>query len=90
MLSTAIENGYRRILCDIEGLDYASSPGLLALDAAGERVRRSGGELLLCGLTGPVRIALELSGIEPHFDVAECRPSALARWAHGRSASSEE
>jgi stage II sporulation protein AA (anti-sigma F factor antagonist) len=79
-LFQAIGNGHRRVLCDIERLDYASSAGLLALNAAAERIRQEGGELLVCGMTDPVRIALDLSGIQSNFSVADSRAAALARF----------
>lgn len=79
-LLQASRDGHRRILCDIQCLDYASSTGLLALNAAAQRIRQDGGELLVCGMTDPVRIALDLSGIRSNFSVAESRAAALARF----------
>ena len=81
-LLQALGNGHRRILCDIERLDYASSAGLLALHAAAQRIRQDGGELLVCGLTDPVRLALDLSGIQPEFRVEDSRAAALAHFGN--------
>ena len=78
-LVEAIGQGHRRILCDLEGVDYASSAGLLALDAVSGRMHVAGGELVLCGLSDPVRLVLDLAGLLPHFAVEPSRDAALAR-----------
>lgn len=78
---SAVEKGHRRILCDLGGVDYASSAGLLALDAIAGRVALAGGALALCSLTEPVRLVLELSGLLPHFTVAPSREAGLAQLA---------
>ena len=75
----AIESGDRRLLIDLTGVDYVSSAGLLALDAASGRMHVAGGALVLCGLSEPVRLALELSGLLPHFVVDASREEGLAR-----------
>jgi anti-sigma B factor antagonist len=77
----ALEDGHRRILCDLAGVDYASSAGLLALDAIAGRVSVDAGTLVLCGLTEPVRLVLGLSGLLPHFAVAPDRAAGLAHFA---------
>jgi anti-anti-sigma factor len=75
----AIRAGDRRILLDLGGVDYASSAGLLALDAAAGRMHEVGGELVLCALSGPVRLVLDLAGLLPHFTVEPSLETALAR-----------
>ena len=77
-LVQATVDGHRRILCDLGAVDYVSSAGLLALDAASGRIGLDGGELVLCNLTDPVRLVLDLSGLLPHFAVADSRDAGLA------------
>lgn len=62
-LADAIGRGERHILIDVKELDYISSSGLLAIGAASARLVSEGGELLLTGAQGAVRIALELAGL---------------------------
>jgi stage II sporulation protein AA (anti-sigma F factor antagonist) len=74
-LMDAIGTGTRRIVVDLSGVDYISSAGLLALEAVAARMRAEGGALVLCGLTVPVRRALDLAGslvdaVEPSSDAA--------------------
>lgn len=62
VLADAITAGERRILLDLKGLDYISSAGVIALEAAAARLRTEQGELILSGVTPPVRLALDLAG----------------------------
>jgi anti-anti-sigma factor len=82
-LAGAVANGTRRVVLDFSGVDYVSSAGLLALDAVSERVHQAGGELVLCGLVVPVRLAFDLAGLLPHFVVEPSRELAIARLATG-------
>jgi len=75
----AIDAGGRKVIIDLSKVDYVSSAGLLALDAASGRMHAAGGSLMLCGLTEPVRLALDLSGLLPHFSVESSRDVAVAR-----------
>ena len=45
-----------RVIIDLSKVDYVSSAGLLALDAAAGRMHTAAGLLVLCGLTEPVRL----------------------------------
>jgi anti-anti-sigma factor len=65
-------------------VDYISSAGLLALDAIAGRVHQAGGDLVLCGLVEPVRLAFDLSGLLPHFAVEPSRDLAIRRLAEGQ------
>jgi len=73
-----IDSGERRMLLDLAGMDYVSSAGLQALDALLGRMHLAGGRLVLCGLTEPVRMAFELSGLLPHFQVEPSRAAGVA------------
>ena len=75
----AIEAGDRQLVVDLANVDYISSAGLLALDAAAGRTHVAGGTLILCGLTEPVRLAFDLSGLLPHFSVETTRAVAIAK-----------
>jgi anti-anti-sigma factor len=61
-LAAAIAAGERRITLAIAGLDYISSAGIAVLQAADERLRSQGGELVLGDMQPAVRAALELAG----------------------------
>ena len=83
VLAGAVTNGTRRVVLDFGGVDYVSSAGLLALDAVSDRVHQAGGELVLCGLVVPVRLAFDLAGLLPRFVIEPSRDLAVARLANG-------
>ena len=77
-LVDVIRDGGRRLVLDLECVDYISSAGLLALDAVLGRVHVSHGQLVLCGVTEPVRVAFELAGLLEHFIVVNTRAEAVS------------
>ena len=79
----ALRGGDRRILCDLAGVDYASSAGLLALDAITGRVSVDSGAFVLCNLSEPVRLVLDLSGLLPQLTILPSREAGLAHFATG-------
>jgi anti-anti-sigma factor len=65
-----------RVVIDLEGVDYISGPGVMALrDAASGE----GGHAILCGLSEPVRITLELAGVLDSVSIEDTRAAAIAR-----------
>jgi stage II sporulation protein AA (anti-sigma F factor antagonist) len=78
-LASAIQAGERRFVLDLSGVDYLSSAGLLALDVIQGRLHMVKGDMVLCGITEPVRMALDLSGLLPTFTEAPSRDEALAK-----------
>ena len=56
--------GAREVVVDLAGVDYVSSAGLQVLARASERLAGSGGRLVLAAARPPVRVALELAGLE--------------------------
>ena len=78
-LLEVLAEGHRRILVDLERVDYVSSAGLLALDAAAGRVHQAGGTLVLCSLCEPVRLVFELAGLLSEFTVESSCAAGLER-----------
>jgi anti-anti-sigma factor len=65
-----------RLVIDLEGVDYISGPGVMALrDAASGE----GGHAILCGLSEPVRITLELAGVLDSVSIENTRAAAIGR-----------
>jgi anti-anti-sigma factor len=77
----AVGPGNSRLVLDLAGVDYISSAGLHALSAAADRCTKAGGGLTLCGVTDPVRIALDLGGLLENLPVESSRHSAVMRAA---------
>jgi anti-anti-sigma factor len=79
----AVEAGHLAILIDLAGVDYMSSPGLIAVDAAAGRMRVAGGRLALCGACDPVRLVLEFGGVLGDVPLEATRTEGLARLRRG-------
>jgi len=82
-LTGPIKAGTPRMVVDLAGVDYISSAGLLALQSVAARVHHAGGDLVLCGLVEPVRVAFDLAGLLSEFAVEPSRDRALARLSEG-------
>jgi len=79
-LTHAIDQGDIRVVLDLVGVDYISSPGLRAIASAADRCTADHGMLVLCGLGEPVRIALELAGLTSQILIEPTRDLAVARF----------
>ena len=64
------------VVIDLEGVDYISGPGVMALRDA---VAGDGGHATLCGLSEPVRITLELAGVLDNVSIEDTRAAAIAK-----------
>jgi stage II sporulation protein AA (anti-sigma F factor antagonist) len=81
-LVAAMAQGHRKIVLDLSRVDYLSSAGLLALEVVLGRMHQEKGALVLCGVSEPVRLALDLAGLLPHIAVHGTVEDAVARvWA---------
>ena len=78
-LVQAVDGGHRAIVLDLTGLDYMSSAGLIAIDAAAGRIRLAGGRLALCSACDPVRLVLEFGGVLADVPLEASRDAALDR-----------
>jgi anti-anti-sigma factor len=82
-LEALVAAGERRLVIDLEAVDYLSSAGLVVLEAATARFEAIHGALVLCAVTEPVRIVLDLAGALPRFAIEPSRGAAIARLAAG-------
>lgn len=80
-LAQFIGRGDARMVIDLTEVDYISSAGLQALAAAAAGCIQSGGALALCGLTDPVRIALDLGGLMADLLIEPSREQAIGKVA---------
>jgi anti-anti-sigma factor len=74
-LAAALDAGGSVIL-DFSGVDYVSSAGLVAMEAAATRAAASGQRLVVCGLADPVERVFDLSGLMERVAVARTRSEA--------------
>ncbi len=72
-----IEEGEKRLVVDLERVDYISSSGLLAFDAVSSRLTAVHGCLVLCGMNDSVRMAFALAGLASPFLIEPDRQGAV-------------
>lgn len=65
-----------RVVIDMAHLDFVSSAGLRVVLMAAKRAKKSGGTLILCGLSKEVRGVFEVSGFLKILDVKVDRHEA--------------
>jgi stage II sporulation protein AA (anti-sigma F factor antagonist) len=80
-VAEAVGRGEARLVIDLTEVDYVSSAGLNVLATAAGLCAQAGGALALCGLTDPVRIALDLGGLLPDVAIEPSRDRAIVRVA---------
>jgi stage II sporulation protein AA (anti-sigma F factor antagonist) len=77
-ITTAISQGYSRLVLDVARVDYASSAAIQVLEMAADQCRSAGGTLVLCTITEPVRIALDLANVLGQLPIEDTRERAIA------------
>lgn len=80
-IGEALAAGDRRLVVDFEGVDYISSAGLIALEAAAVRVREASGAMILSGIDGPVRTTFQLAAVIDRFAIEASSDDAVRRLA---------
>jgi anti-anti-sigma factor len=73
-----IETGVRRILVDLNDVDFVSSIGLRAFLLAARKLAPGGGSLSVCGPNEAVRDTFDASGFSKLFSVYESEKEALS------------
>lgn len=63
----SINTGKRKILVDLQDVNFMNSSGIGALVAALKDVKKEGGNLFLCSLSDQVRIIFQLTKMERVF-----------------------
>ena len=67
------------MVVDLSGVDYISSAGLRAVEAAASRMSASGRGLVVSGLRDAVSVAFDLAGLTGVVTIEETREQAIAK-----------
>ncbi|UCH59614.1 MAG: STAS domain-containing protein [Anaerolineales bacterium] len=76
-LSTLVEEGWTKILLNLEYLDFIASTGLRVILATGKRLVGTGGKLVICNPNLMVMDVLKMSGFNQMFEVCDSEEEAL-------------
>ena len=77
-----LSRGSRKILLNLEDVNYIDSSGIGELVSAYTTVRNQGGDLKLLNLTKKVHDLLQITKLYTVFDIKEDETSAVASFAH--------
>ena len=73
-----VDDGWKRIVVDLEGVDFLDSTGLGVLVSVLKRLRTNGGDLLLVCTRSQVLKVLEITGLTNVFPIFETVEAAVA------------
>ena len=71
------EQGVRKILVDLEKMDFISSAGLRVLLATAQELKKEGGELRVCNLNETVQEVFDISGFSSLLMVFDNEAEAI-------------
>ena len=74
-----LEGGCKRLVFDLDSMDYVSSAGLRVILVAGKKLRATQGKLVLSGMREAVRDVFEMSGFLTLFAVTTNLDDALTK-----------
>jgi anti-sigma B factor antagonist len=78
-IKTIIEEGVISVLINMEGVPYVDSAGLGTLVSALKTARLQAGTVYLAGLTGQVRMVIELTRLDRIFTIFDSVESGITR-----------
>ncbi len=72
-------SGPTHLLLDMEGIQYVSSAGLRVFLMVAKKLQKTGGELVLCGMSAGVREVFDIAGFSRIFKIEPDRAAGLAK-----------
>lgn len=73
----AINDGVKKLVIDLTGLEYISSAGLRGILSSAKKMKAGGGSIQFCGLTGMVEEVFVVSGLGSIFTVTATSDEAF-------------
>jgi len=83
LVRSRLADGQRRILIDLDALDYISSAGLRILLVAGKALKAERGRMALCRVKGTVREVLRISAFDRIFTIVPSLEQGIALLGDG-------
>jgi anti-sigma B factor antagonist len=76
-LNLTISKGARKLLLDMDGVEYISSAGLRVLLAAAKKLKKEEGEIKLCCLKPYVKEVFDIAGFTQIFKICDTTEKAI-------------
>lgn len=73
----AIDDGVKKLVIDLAGLEYISSAGLRGILSSAKKIKAVGGAIQFCGLAGMVEEVFVVSGLGSIFTVTATADEAF-------------
>jgi len=73
----ALENGQRKLILNLENLDYISSAGIRVMLKTTKDLKRMDGNIVLCALQDYVREVFEIAGFDGYLNIENNLKAAL-------------
>jgi len=80
-LNQIAQGGDRKVLLNVEGLEYVSSAGLRTIMVAAKLLQVNGGAAKICPANATVKHVMEVSGFNSLLHLYETEDTALAAFA---------
>jgi anti-sigma B factor antagonist len=73
---TALEGGHRKLIFNLENLDYISSAGIRVMLKTTKDLKRMDGSIVLCSLQDYVREVFDIAGFDGYLNIEKNLESA--------------
>lgn len=78
-LDKTIENGHKKIILDLEGLNYMNSTGLNTVISVMNKAKKAGGSAVICSLNPTVKQLFSVTKLDSVFTIVESHEEALSK-----------
>ena len=77
LIYTALENGQRKLILNLENLDYISSAGIRVMLKTTKDLKRMDGSIVLCALQDYVKEVFEIAGFDGYLNIENNLETAM-------------
>jgi len=77
LIYAALENGQRKLILNLENLDYISSAGIRVMLKTTKDLKRMEGNIVLCALQDYVKEVFEIAGFDGYLNIEHNLETAL-------------
>lgn len=78
LIYTALEEGKRKLIFNLENLDYISSAGIRVMLKTTKDLKRMDGNIVLCTLQDYVREVFDIAGFDGYLNIENNLETAMA------------